>query len=331
MIPYSAPQGAGHIPVIDLAPAFSDALSDRMAVAAEVHRACRDTGFFFVRNHRVDAALIAAQFDWARRFFALPQDAKDAIALARSPCNRGYEPMGGQTLDSDTPPDLKEGFYMGWHLEPDHPLVQAGLPNHGPNVWPPALPGFEAQMAAYYAAMFDLGRRIARLVALSLELAENHFDAGFETPMTILRLLHYPPQPHDAPPNQLGAGAHTDWGLITILAQDDCGGLEVRNADGNWLRADPIPETFVVNLGDMLERWTNGMYHSNLHRVLNRASRRDRFSVPFFFEPSYHTRVECLPTCTSADHPPRYAPCTAGEHIANMYRHTYGGGANLAT
>ncbi|MBL8382166.1 MAG: isopenicillin N synthase family oxygenase [Burkholderiales bacterium] len=323
MIPYVPARAAEAVPVIDLAGASSAELANRLAVAGEVHRACRDIGFFYVANHGVDRALVAAQFDWARRFFALPQADKDAIALSRSPCNRGYEPMGGQTLDADTPPDLKEGFYMGWHLEPDHPLVRAGLPNHGPNAWPAGLPGFREQMQAYYAALFDLGRRIARLVALSLELPEDHFDGDFETPMTILRLLHYPPHPANARPNQLGAGAHTDWGLITILAQDDCGGLEVRNADGVWLQAPPIPDTFVVNLGDMLERWTNGLYRSNLHRVRNAAAGRDRYSVPFFLEPSYHVRLECLPTCTGPGNPPRYPPCSAGEHIAEMYRRTY--------
>jgi isopenicillin N synthase-like dioxygenase len=324
MTPYTPPRTADRIPVIDLAPSYSARIEDRRAVAWEIHKVARDIGFFYVRNHGVPAGLVERQFAWARRFFALPLDAKMAIAMSRSPAHRGYEPMAGQTLDSGTPPDLKEGFYAGWHLEPDHPLVRAGTPNHGPNVWPRELPGFRAQMEDYYAALLGLGKHVARLVALSLEMPEHHFDAAFETPMTILRLLHYPPHPIDAMPHQLGAGAHTDWGMLTLLAQDDCGGLEVRNAEGMWLRADPIPDTFVVNIGDMLERWTNGLYHSTLHRVLNNRSKRDRYSVPFFFEPAFATRVECLPSCYSADKPPRYRPCTAGEHIAEMYTRTYG-------
>ena len=327
MIPYVPSKSADRIPVIDLQASFTGTAADRAAIAKEIRAASCDIGFFYIRNHGVPQALIDAQFEWARKFFSLPMTEKTEIALAKSPCNRGYEPMGEQTLDADTPPDLKEGFYMGWHLDAGHPHVRAGLPNHGPNTWPHGLPGFQAQMEAYYAALFALGKHLAGLVALSLELPERHFDADFETPMTILRLLHYPPHPETAKPNQLGAGAHTDWGLITILAQDDCGGLEVRNAEGTWVKGDPMPGTFVVNLGDMLERWTNGLYKSNLHRVINRARGRDRYSIPFFFEPAYHTRVECLPSCQSAEHPPRYAPCLAGEHIAEMYRRTYGAAA----
>jgi isopenicillin N synthase-like dioxygenase len=309
------------IPVIDLG------TTDRRATAQEIGAACRDTGFFYVKNHGVPVALIEAQFEWARRFFALPLAEKLEIDLRKSPCNRGYEAMGGQTLDAEAPPDLKEGFYMGWHREPDHPYVRAGLANHGPNVWPRSLPGFAGQMQKYYDAMFLLGRQLSRLVALSLELEERFFERHYEEPMAILRLLHYPPHPKHAAPKQLGAGAHTDWGLITLLAQDDLGGLEVRNAAGHWMLAQPIRGTFVVNIGDMLERWTNGVYHSTMHRVLNRSSERDRYSVPFFFEPDYHTRIECLPMCRSASNPPRYAPCTAGEHIAQMYRKTYGAAA----
>ena len=305
------------IPVIDL----------QRDSAAEIGAACRDTGFFYVNNHGVPQALVDAQFDWTRRFFALPLAEKLDIDLRKSPCSRGYEAMGNQTLDADAPPDLKEGFYMGWHRDADHPYVKAGLANHGPNVWPRSLPGFAEQMQRYYDAMFALGKRLSRLLARSLELEETFFERNFDEPMAILRLLHYPPHPQNAAPKQLGAGAHTDWGLITLLAQDSLGGLEVRHADGHWLRADPIPGTFVVNIGDMLERWTNGMYHSTMHRVLNKSSEKDRYSVPFFFEPNYHTRVECLPMCQSASNPPRYAPCTAGEHIAEMYRKTYSAAA----
>lgn len=306
------------IPVVDL---------EKEGAWREIGAACRGTGFFYIANHGVPLRLIESQFGWARRFFALPLAEKLEIDLRKSPCARGYESMGNQTLDSDAPPDLKEGFYMGWHREPDHPYVKAGLPNHGPNLWPRSLPGFAEQMQAYYNALFALGMRVSCLVARSLGLEGAFFERHFEEPMAILRLLHYPPHPRDAAPKQFGAGAHTDWGLITLLAQDGLGGLQVRHADGGWIDALPIEGTFVVNIGDMLERWTNGTYHSTLHRVLNRSNERDRYSVPFFFEPNYHTRVECLPVCQSAANPPRYPPCTAGEHIAEMYRKTYSAAA----
>jgi isopenicillin N synthase-like dioxygenase len=143
--------------------------------------------------------------------------------------------------------------------------------------------------------------------------------------MQTLRLIHYPPQPAVAAFNQLGAGAHTDWGGVTLLAQDDIGGLEVKNVADDWIAAIPVPGTFVVNLGDLMARWTNGLYRSNMHRVKNNnASGRDRYSVPFFYSPDPKARIECLPTCFDAGHPPQFEACTASEHLLEMFRRSYG-------
>lgn len=323
MVPYHAPRVARSIPVIDLGGTFG-AGTRKAAVAAEIGTACRETGFFLVANHGVPAALVADQFDWSRRFFDLPLEARMALHMANSPTRAGYEPVGGQTLDSDTPPDLKESFYVNQDLPDDHPYVRARLRAYGGNLWP-ELPGFRAQMLAYYAAADALARHLMRLLALSLELDEMHFEASFACPSATLRLIKYPPHPAAAHANQLGAGAHTDWGGVTVLAQDDIGGLEVENAAGEWISAPPVPGTFVINLGDMIQRWTNGIYRSNLHRVLNNnAAGRDRYSIPFFFSPDHNARIECLPSCTDADHPPRYAPCSAGEHLDEMFRLSYG-------
>lgn len=323
MLPYSQPSLASSIPIISMSPAISGGAHGRAAVAAEIHRAARDTGFFYLVDHGVPTALLDAQLEWTRRFFALPLEDKMRIKLDQSPAMRGYEPIAGQVLDAGSPPDLKESFYVGEELSLDHPLVRAGSTNHGPNQWP-HLPGFREQMKAYFAVMQALERKTLALLALSLDLAEDYFEPMYHEPMSILRLLHYPPHPASARPNQLGAGAHTDWGLLTFLLQDDIGGLEVRNADGRWLRATPIAGSFVVNLGDMIVRWTNGLYHSTMHRVLNNVSGRDRYSVPFFGTPRHDARVVPLASCVSADNPARFEPCTAGEHLAEMYRRTYG-------
>jgi isopenicillin N synthase-like dioxygenase len=318
MILYTPPRPAQHIPVVDLAAPAADA-------ARRIHEACRDTGFFYVANHGVPAALLAAEFEWARRFFALPLEAKLALHMNNSPSFAGYEPIAGQTLDADSPPDLKESFYCAQELPDDHPYVRARLRAYGGNQWPPGLPGFRAQMLAYYAAVRALGERLMGLVALSLELPRDHFVPLYRYPAGNVRLIRYPPQPADARFNQLGAGAHTDWGGITLLAQDDIGGLEVENAAGEWIAARPIPGTFVINLGDMMKRWTNGLYHSNLHRVLNNdTAGRDRYSIAYFYSPDHYARVECLPTCQGPDNPPKFAPCTAGEHLREMFDLTYG-------
>jgi isopenicillin N synthase-like dioxygenase len=328
MVFYTPPRTADHIPVIDFADAYSSDLARREAVAWEIHKACRDSGFFYLAGHGVPEQLIADQFACAREFFALPLEAKLAIDLRGSRSGFGYEAMSGQTLDTDAPPDLKEGFQCGLDLPDDHPYMRRGLGRYGGNQWPAALPGFRAQNLAYHAAMMRTSRKLLSIIALSLGIAEDFFDPVTATPIATLRMLHYPPQPANSAFNQLGAGAHTDWGLVTLLAQDAVGGLEVCNADGVWIKAPPIAGTYVVNLGDMLQRWSNDAYHSNMHRVLNRNdSGRSRYSIPFFQDGDNDTVVSCLPTCRDADHPPKYADCNIGEYLAMKIRQTYGANA----
>ncbi|MCC7484292.1 MAG: isopenicillin N synthase family oxygenase [Burkholderiales bacterium] len=182
-------------------------------------------------------------------------------------------------------------------------------------------------MLDYQAAMRALGDRVLSLIAPSLDLPEDEFAPYYNAPTTTLRLLRCPPHLGNAPENQIGAGAHTDWGGVTLLAQDDLGGLEVRNVAGEWIQATPVPGTFVVNLGDLMQRWTTDLYRSNMHRVKNNgAARRNRHSVPFFYSPRPSAVIECLPTCAGPDRPPWHAPCTAGEHRAEMFRRSYGHG-----
>jgi len=327
MVIYTPPKAATHIPVLDLAPSFTDSPVERKAVAWEMHKACRDVGFFYVRNHGIPAELVAAQFAASKAFFGLPLAQRMAVGMARSRNKAGYEGIGGQTLDTDAPPDLKESFYTNIDLPDTHPYVAAGARGYGGNQWPDSslLPGFREQQLAYHAAMCGLGFHLMRLLALSLDLPEDHFLSLYAFPQATLRIIKYPPHPQESKFNQLGAGAHTDWGGITLLAQDDIGGLEVQNADGDWIAATPIPDTFVINLGDMIARWTNGLYHSNMHRVLNNlSSGRDRYSVACFFSPDREATIACLPNCSNAEHPPRFATCTAGEHLDEMFRRSYG-------
>lgn len=329
MIIYTPPKAADRIPVIDLADTFADDADRHRNVAWEVHKACRETGFFYVANHGIPEALIAKQFARARQFFDLPLERKMAIHMTKSPTFVGYEPLGVQVTDSQdpkvkaSPPDLKEAFFIGTEIGPDHPYAGKAIRGYGYNQWPEGLPRFREDILAYHAAVSDLSMRVVRLLALSLDLPADYFAEMFDMPNTTLRLLKYPPQPANAAFNQMGAGAHTDWGGVTLLVQDDVGGLEVRNADGDWIRATPIPGTFVVNLGDLVKRWTNGLYNSNLHRVMNNSSGRDRFSIPFFFGPRPSAVITPLPTCVGAERPPQFATCTAQEHVNEMFRRAY--------
>ena len=209
--------------------------------------------------------------------------------------------MGGENLDPEQQTeagDLKEGLKIGRDLPLDHPLVVAGTPLHGPNQWPEALPGWRQAMEAYYAALTDLGRSVMHAFALALELEETFFDHKLGGPMATVGPLHYPPQSGQITQRRIGAGAHTDFGCLTLLAQDAAGGLQVRNSAGSWIEAPPIAGAFVVNIGDMMARWSNDIFASTLHRVIN-TSGRERYSIPFFFDPEFDTDLTCLATCCS--------------------------------
>ncbi len=245
-------------------------------------------------------------------------------AANNSPAKLGFEPIAQQRLDKESPPDLKEGYVFGLDRGAEHPLVKSGELHFGSNPWPTIPASFQETSKAYFSSVFALGMHLMRLMALALELPEAYFDSKFSDSNSVVRLLHYPPHPKHAEFNQLGAGAHTDWGILTVLAQDNAGGLEVQLKTGDWIRAMPVEGAFVVNIGDLLARWTNDQYKSTTHRVLNTVSGGHRYSVPMFLDPNIDTLVECLPSCLLAGETMRYRPCAAGEHFKDMYLRSRG-------
>lgn len=314
------------LPVIDISGLASSKAEDRKAVGDKIRAACIDNGFFYISNHGISQGLIEAVEQQARGFFSQPDEAKAQVAKTQSKCNRGWEPLKAQSLDVTAPPDLKETFYLGLDLPLDHPMVVAGKFNYGPNQWPVDLPGFKPTMRAYHAAMLDLGERLMVGLALSLELPEDYFEGFDRDPLSTLRLLYYPPQPVDALANQIGAGAHTDYGTLTMLLQDANGGLQVRDVDGTWIHAKPIPGTFVVNIGDAIARWTNDLYRSTLHRVVN-VSGKERHSIPFFYSGNADHPLACIPSCLKPGETPKYPTVTVAEHMQEMYSRSYGAAA----
>jgi isopenicillin N synthase-like dioxygenase len=316
MIIYTPPKPADHLPVVDLTNAFSGGDKSAKAVAWEIHKACRETGFFYVSNHGVSKELMDLQLAWTSHLFDLPMDEKMAMDFSKSPRRLGYEPALRQILDEGSAPDLKESYMY------NRPLDPAGE-DSAQNFWPATLPGFREQMHAYHAEIGRLSLSLMGLVALSLDLPQERFTSCFTGGNFSVRLLRYAPQTVTGPLNQLGAGAHTDWGAITLLLQDQNGGLEVKTAGDQWIKATPVEGTFVVNLGDLVRRWTNDLYQSTLHRVLNNSSGRNRHSVATFFSPRPDVEVSCLPTCKSADEAGIYESCTVGEHMKEMARKTY--------
>jgi isopenicillin N synthase-like dioxygenase len=313
---------SGAPPIISLAGMRSADPADRAAVAAAFRSACLDKGFLYIVDHGISSDLIDAVFAQTKRFFDLPAARKLDVDMGKSSCNRGYEPLRGQTLQPGAPPDLKEGYYIGTDLPADDPRVLAGLFNHGPNQWPADLPGWRETMETYFAQMTGLCRITMRALALSLELPEDHFEKFCDDPVVTLRLLHYPPQPGNPLPDEKGCGEHTDFGAVTFLLQDNSGGLQVWDERLGWIDAPPVPGSFVVNLGDLIARWTNDRYRSTLHRVVNRSG-HERYSVPFFFTGRAEHDVNCLPNCLAAGEQPKYRPTTAIGHLQEMYDRTY--------
>ncbi len=297
------------IPLIDLSAAPPAELAHR------IDRALCEAGFFAIAGHGVPDAVVAAAFDAGHRFFALPEASKARWHIDGWPLKRGFDPIGWQSLDPANPPDVKESFYLG-------------VEHIGPNQWPDEslVPGFHAACTAYADAMQQLSLRLMTLFERALGLPAGHFDAFMRQPTCTTRLLHYPPQPAQAAPGQIGCGAHTDWGALTLLAQDDAGGLQVRAPDGTWIDVTPQQGTFVVNAGDMMQRWTNDRWPSTLHRVINRhlhgGRTRDRWSIAYFYDLDDQAVIEPLAPCVSAGRPARYGPITAGAHLAEMYRRT---------
>ncbi|WP_223515464.1 isopenicillin N synthase family dioxygenase [Pseudomonas sp. GL-R-26] len=309
------------LPIIDITPLYSDAPSAWPAVAAQIDLACREWGFFYIKGHPISAARIDALLDHAKRFFAQPTVEKLKIDITQTRHHRGYGAIATEQLDPSKPSDLKETFDMGLHLPAGHPDVLAEKPLRGPNRHP-SMPGWEALMEQHYVDMQALAQTLLRAMTIALGIERDFFDTRFNDPVSVLRMIHYPPRHTASSEDQQGAGAHTDYGCITLLYQDAAGGLQVRNVKGEWIDAPPIEGTFVVNLGDMMARWSNDRYLSTPHRVISPLG-VDRYSMPFFAEPHPDTRIECLPGCQDALHPAKYPATTCAEFLLSRFADTY--------
>jgi isopenicillin N synthase-like dioxygenase len=320
------------IPVIDVSGLASADPAVRRATAAELGRACEDVGFLSVVGHGIPPEVVDGAFAAAHRFFALPLERKAFATLTEGVLNRGYDGLASQQLDpTAAAADLKEVWDVGLDLPWDHPLVVAGTPMHGPNPWPDDLPWFRPPVEAFYDAARALTERLLAGMALALGLDEAAFAPFHRVPIATMRLLHYPARPVGAPDGQLGAGAHTDWGAVTVLTQDEVGGLQVLDRDGRaWVDVPPVAGAFVVNIGDLMARWTNDRFRSTVHRVVPPEG-RDRYSVVFFMDLDHHAQIEVLPTCVPPGEQPRYVPTTAGEHLLAKFRESMPGLVDAAT
>ena len=300
------------VPIIDVGDLVAGVPSER-AVAERLGRACRESGFFYVVGHGVDEALQLRLRELSRAFFAQDTEEKLRIAMPLGGrAWRGYFRVGDELTSGK--PDQKEGLYFGAELAPDDPRVVAGTPMHGPNLFPDRPEGFREAVLEFMAALTGLGHRLMAGLALSLGLEESYFaDHGTDEPLTLFRIFNYPP-PADT--SLWGVGEHTDYGMLTILLQDDAGGLEVKSRS-HWVPAPPVPGSFVCNIGDMLDRMSGGLFRSTPHRVRNPAP-RDRLSFPFFFDPGFFGAPSSRSSGKAGDLPPRRPGRAAGSPRVSM-------------
>ena len=326
LLPFTA------IPNIDIAPLFGRDRAALVATAREIGAAAREIGFFYVHNHGIAAELIERTYRHSRQFHNSPTELKQRISVNNSPGNRGWTPTSLDESDPDpelyrlvdpkdpnddylTNPRLHAAFDLSLDISHDDPDFLAGNIMLVPNQWPDWLPNFRVEVMEYYGAVVALGERLFRAFAIALELPEGFFVERARKPPSQLRLLHYPENDLPISKRNLGIGAHSDFECFTILHQQ-APGLQVMNAANEWVEAPPIEGTFIVNIGDLLEGWTNGLFKATQHRVVNTG--KERWSMPLFFAADYYTVVEPLPQFVTPDRPANYNSILAGEHLAGF-------------
>ncbi len=299
----------GSVPVIDVGSLRTGNTADLLSLSKELGTAAREIGFFSIVNHGMEMQ-VRDMLSQSERFFALPIDEKQRLSIAHTSNYRGYAGMFYEQLDEAHPADAKESYDVGRELSADHPAFAGAF--RGPNPWPD-LPGFRDALIGYFDSSERLLIDLHRPLAMDLGVEADYFTSRINFGLQTLRLLHYPPHPKLFDGSLHGAAPHTDYGILTLLAQDDAGGLELRMRDGTWLPVEPVAGAFVCNIGDCLMRWSNDTYVSTLHRVVNRAQ-RERYSIAFFGSPNADAVIETLPSCT-VGRAALYAPTTYEEYL----------------
>lgn len=311
-----------NIPIVSLAGLAEDAApADRAKTVAALKEALETSGFAYLADHGVSEDLVEKMRQMNMAFHDLPMEEK--MALKINGFHRGYMPMSSSTIVTSsvakvTKPNRSESLMVMHEVPEDAPY--AGEPLQGPNQFPASLPEVAETARAYMTEMTGLGERIAGGLAEALGLERDWFKQYFDNPTLFLRLLHYPEQPDEE--ELFGSAPHTDYGFVTLLKQDNVGGLEVRNKRNEWIPAPPIDGTFVMNVGDILAKWSNGRFVSTPHRVRN-LSRRDRYSQPFFYDPSMSALVECPPAMLEAGETPQMEPVLYGDYLLERLNKNY--------
>jgi isopenicillin N synthase-like dioxygenase len=328
-----------YVPIIDIGPFLVGDAQGRADVAAAMRDACENIGFLQIVGHGVAPDLLERCYSLSKDFFDLPLQEKLKVKQPSPDQVRGYSAVGAEglsfSLDEVSPGDLKESYSIGPAAVPDDPYYMAAAagPHFAPNVWPGAPTELRATYEQYFEVMAKLSADLMRIFAVALDLPENFFSDKIDQHISMFRTLSYPDQPEEPKAGQLRAGAHSDYGSLTILRQDNApGGLQVRDRSGSWQDIPPTEGALVVNIGDLMQQWTNDKWLSTMHRVVNpprtAAKGSRRVSLVFFHQPNYDALVECLDSCQDAEHPAKYEPVTSGDHLYSKFvkQSTFGAG-----
>ncbi|AAQ16088.1 iron/ascorbate oxidoreductase family protein, putative [Trypanosoma brucei brucei TREU927] len=308
------------LPVIDVSPLFGGESAEKERVSKQIDNACRTWGFFYIVGHPIQQEQIDKVLKLADTFFSLPMEEKLKLDVRKGRLYRGYTAPGVEEADVGKVYTY-ETFTTGYHLPKHHPDVMAGKPLRGPNIHPTQVRGWMEGMEGHYRDMWALALVLLRAMAQAIGLQEDFFDSKFMDPLCELNIKHYVPLSQTKEETTLLI-EHSDFGVMTLLYQDASGGLQVRDSSGELMDVPPVEGSFVVNLGDMMEMWTNGQYRSTKHRVV--ATGKERYSMPFFCNPNPNVIVKCLDNCHSEENPPRYPPVRAVDWILKRFAEAYG-------
>jgi len=303
------------IPVIDVSKLRSGTLKTANAVALEIRQAAEEVGFFYIHNHGIPEPMIKQAYYAAKDFFNLPKELKDSVKINAN--HHGYLSVGEAKMDKAERMDLKESFVWGLDLPDEHPSVTMENPFLGRNQWPTEMLDFKRSVYPFFEAGLQCGRDMMRAFALGMGLPDDSFLKATDEPIARSSIIHYPPQPADLGVEQFGVAPHTDYGCLTLLWQDQVGGLEVQTHEGEWVTAHPIENTIVVNVGDLLMRWTNEGFKSTPHRVVNRKG-QERYSMVIAWDPNFDTIVDPSVVCQNGVLP-LYSPVNCGDYVLSRF------------
>ena len=311
------------IPVIDFSPMLSSKPEKRREIAPEIRKACMEVGFFYLKNHGIPNAVTRRAHQAMRRYFALPREEKLKQHYLTTPNHRGYVALGDIKADHELRgEDMHEAFEFAYDLPTDDPDYLKGVKFYGPNAWPDQPPDFRWALGTYFDTQLEFGKVMLRAFALALQLPEIYFDEIYTKPLSRLRTCYYPPQRPDWDIKKIGIGAHRDYEIFTTVWQSPQPGLQVKGVGGDWIEVTPIEGTFVINLGNLMQRWSNDLFLSRPHRVVN-LTQEHRYSLVQFFGVNHDASMDAFPTCKSEQNPARYPVISCGKNTDDQVAQTY--------